>query len=188
MIRFWLSVGIAASLFAGPASAQQGNQGYSQRELTTILNSEGAPKYTADELSAILTPLRTRSLSAGSGIEEGSPGSGVVPDLEVHFEFDSATLTPRAMAQLDELGRALQSDILKPYRFQVSGHTDAVGADWYNEDLSRRRANSVAAYLQERHGISDSRLEALGLGETALANPADPGSDANRRVEIKTMR
>lgn len=163
---------------------------------------EHVPRFSADELVRILKPSaepaplgRTRGFTPATGGPKsepapapGSVGSGVVPDLKIFFPFNSADLTEQARAQLDQLGRALASPELRPFRFRIAGHTDAVGSEAYNESLSARRARAVVDYLIARHGISRERLAALGLGERELADPADPASAANRRVEIRTLR
>lgn len=187
-LRAWILVGMVASLGAVPAGAQESDPRYSSEELSAILERDGGVAYRADDLRAILTPVRTRSLTAGSGPEPGQPGSGVVPDLKITFEFGSAKLTPQAIAQLDELAVAMKDDMLKTFRFEVNGHTDAVGSDKYNSWLSGERAASVANYLTDQHGIDPSRLDAEGWGETTLAMPEDPKHWSNRRVEIKTMQ
>jgi outer membrane protein OmpA-like peptidoglycan-associated protein len=65
------------------------------------------------------------------------------------------------------------------------GHTDSQGTDSYNQDLSRRRAASVASYL-ESHGVSSARVEATGRGETEpiATNDTEVGRAQNRRVEV----
>jgi outer membrane protein OmpA-like peptidoglycan-associated protein len=188
MTRFWLSLGLAASLLAaGPALGQEPTQGYSADELAAILERDADPTFNADELAAILTPIRTRGLTPGTGIEPGSPGSGVVPDLKVRFGFDSAELAPAAKTQLDELGRALQTENLQAYRFRIAGYTDASGSEQYNERLSQQRASAVASYLTSQHGVTTDRLQALGLGERELADPQNPNDGVNRRVEVRTL-
>ena len=187
MTRFWLGLGLAASLWAAPALGQETAPGYSADELAAILRRDADPTFNADELAAILAPVRTRGLTAGAGIEPGSPGSGVVPDLKVRFGFDSAEIDPGAKAQLDELGRALQTEALRSYRFRIAGHTDAAGSDQYNEWLSQQRASAVASYLMDQHGVTSDRLQAQGLGERELADPQNPRAGANRRVEVRTL-
>ena len=186
-MRSWLVLGLAASLYAGTALGQDADPRYSSDELSAILNNEGAV-YRADDLADILTPVMTRSLTAGSGPKPGEPGSGVVPSLPVNFEFGSAKLTPEAVAQLDELAKAMKKDTLKTFRFEVNGHTDAVGSDKYNNWLSGERAAAVANYLTGQHEIDPSRLQAEGWGESVLAMPEDPKHWSNRRVEVKTMQ
>jgi outer membrane protein OmpA-like peptidoglycan-associated protein len=186
-MRYWLGLGLAASIFATPVVGQEETPGYSADELSAILQRDDRPEFAADELAAILSPMRTRGLNPGAGIEPGSPGSGVVPDLKVRFGFDSAELTPQARAQLDELGRALQTDALRNFKFQIGGHTDAAGSDKYNEWLSQQRASSVSAYLAEQHRVEADRLNPIGFGKRELADPNDPMSGVNRRVEVRTV-
>ena len=68
---------------------------------------------------------------------------------------------------------------------EVAGHTDSVGTDAYNQALSERRANSVAAYLG-RKGVMQQRMIMVGAGETrpVASNDTDAGRAQNRRVEI----
>ena len=205
--RTWISLGFAGMVMATPAFAQS----YSADELATMLRpGPAAPSYSADELAAILKPggpgqgqtVRTRSLRAGQGgqgaaagdgaaagitANAGAAGSGVVPDLKIQFGLNSAELTRESKATLDELGKALQRDDLRTLRFRVAGHTDAKGSDKANEELSRKRAASVVAYLRQGFGIETERLEAVGYGEKELMDWKNPNNSANRRVEVRTM-
>lgn len=65
------------------------------------------------------------------------------------------------------------------------GHTDSTGSDAYNQDLSERRADSVASYLRSR-GVAGNRLYASGRGETEprASNATAAGRKLNRRVEL----
>lgn len=184
--RLLLGLGLAATLFAGPALAQLSAEAYPAQEAAAM---GAAPAYSAGELAAILEPsMKTRSLSPGTGPEPGAQGSGVVPDLQIHFEFNSADLTEQARLQLDQLGEALNKDSLLNYSFQIGGHTDAAGSDVYNEWLSEERAQSVVSYLAERHQIDASRLDPVGFGERELFDPNDPRNWVNRRVEVRTLQ
>lgn len=106
--------------------------------------------------------------------------------LNVLFAVNSADLTPQARRVLDELGRALTSADLSPYRFRIEGHTDTTGSADYNMMLSERRAQAVRDYLVQNFGISRTRLETIGLGQTALAVPTadNVNEPRNRRVHI----
>jgi outer membrane protein OmpA-like peptidoglycan-associated protein len=68
---------------------------------------------------------------------------------------------------------------------EVAGHTDSTGTDTYNQQLSERRAASVAAYLATRGVLRDRFIE-IGMGETRpiADNSTDAGRQANRRVEL----
>ena len=104
--------------------------------------------------------------------------------LQILFAYDSADLTPEAKAQLEPIGRALASGELKGLKFKIEGHTDIVGSDEYNIELSRRRADAVKQHLIEQYDIASSALEIEGKGKKNLADAANPTSDTNRRVRI----
>lgn len=107
-------------------------------------------------------------------------------NLTVTFATGSAELTPQAVRTLDELGKALASPDLAPFRFRVEGHTDTVGSAAMNQALSERRAAAVVQFLVTRHGISPSRLQAVGLGETQPLVPTgdEVSEPRNRRVQV----
>jgi OOP family OmpA-OmpF porin len=107
-------------------------------------------------------------------------------NLYVPFENGSAELTPAAIAALDELGKALSSSALAGYKFKIEGHTDTVGSKNYNLELSDRRANAVSAYLEQKFGVSQTRLETVGVGEAHLLvpTPEQTPEPRNRRVTV----
>ena len=105
----------------------------------------------------------------------------------VNFDFDKADIRSDAAVILDEAA-SLLSDALAACTnrsVSVEGHTDAVGADAYNQDLSERRANSVMDYLAGK-GVSPSRLSSKGFGESnpIATNETREGRALNRRVEL----
>jgi OOP family OmpA-OmpF porin len=71
-------------------------------------------------------------------------------------------------------------------RLSIEGHTDNVGDDAYNLQLSERRAAAVKAYLVGSLGVSGARLEVAGLGETrpVADNGTAEGQQQNRRVDL----
>ncbi|WP_144299526.1 OmpA family protein [Elioraea rosea] len=115
-----------------------------------------------------------------------APAEAPAISLTVQFATGSAGLTPQATRVLDELGKALMSEDLRPYRFRIEGHTDTVGSTALNQALSERRASAVRSYLASNFGVETSRLVAVGLGETRLAVPTGDNVDEpqNRRVQI----
>ncbi|CAO3409912.1 OmpA family protein [Azospirillum largimobile] len=127
------------------------------------------------------------SASAPAATAAAKPKTAPRISFQVEFAFNSAELTPKATGILDELGRALTSPDLAAYRFQLTGHTDGVGNPDYNLALSKRRAASVRDYLTRSFGVSPNRLVAIGRGSQQLLDPANPASDANRRVEIVNL-
>jgi OOP family OmpA-OmpF porin len=76
----------------------------------------------------------------------------------------------------------------KDKRVNLSGHTDSIGTEAYNQKLSERRAASVKNYLTKK-GIDAGRISAQGFGETKpiADNKTKEGRAKNRRVEIKVQ-
>jgi len=108
-------------------------------------------------------------------------------NIQVNFEFNSAELKPESKELLDRVGQALQSNELTGYRFQIAGHTDAVGSSAYNKSLSQRRAAAVRDYLVKNFGVKDFRLESVGYGKERLLDPDHPTSPINRRVQLVNL-
>jgi len=104
----------------------------------------------------------------------------------ITFEFDSAKLTKEGMTNLDTFGEALLAKELKTLDFILAGHTDDIGAEEYNMDLSRRRANAAKEYLSKSFGIQKDRLviEAHGETQPLELNEDDVSRSKNRRVEF----
>jgi outer membrane protein OmpA-like peptidoglycan-associated protein len=136
---------------------------------------------TADDLVEALSP---KPLTRGIRPRGSAATEPVYTDLPmITFEFNSADLRPEALEVLDQLAIALQSEQLGSSHFVIEGHTDAVGADSYNQELSDRRAQAVRAYLASRD-VDPARLEAIGKGETELLSPSDGAASVNRRVRV----
>jgi outer membrane protein OmpA-like peptidoglycan-associated protein len=116
------------------------------------------------------------------------PGNRPRVRLPVYFEFNSADLRPEARELLVKVGKALNTSDLEGYSFSVEGHTDSLGGEHYNEDLSRERADAVKSFL-EQEGVPDERLVSVGRGEGAPvdSNSTAQGRKRNRRVEIINM-
>ncbi len=102
---------------------------------------------------------------------------------EVSFDFDSAALKPAFLPTLDKVAAILQR--YPRTTVTIVGHTDNIGPEAYNQQLSERRARSVANYLADR-GVDPARLSIVGRGETQprASNATAAGRQLNRRVEI----
>jgi len=113
-------------------------------------------------------------------------GEGILVTFEsgILFDFDSSRLRSEARANLSQLSTSL-GDMTDDVELLVAGHTDSVGSDEYNYDLSERRAQAAADYLMTR-GIPASRINITGLGESepVASNETAQGRQLNRRVEI----
>lgn len=105
----------------------------------------------------------------------------------IFFAFDKATILPESKPELNRL-----INILKDYpymKIQISGHTDNVGTDNYNQKLSENRAKSVVDYLIEED-IDPGRLSYKGYGSSKpkVSNATDSGRSINRRVEFTVLK
>jgi OOP family OmpA-OmpF porin len=101
----------------------------------------------------------------------------------IYFEFDKSELLPESYPTLDILYKALQENSL--IEIEITGHTDSIGTQQYNLELSIKRAESVVNYLINK-GISQSRLTFKGYGNLypISDNTTKEGRTLNRRVEI----
>ncbi|MBI5472684.1 MAG: OmpA family protein [Ignavibacteriae bacterium] len=119
-------------------------------------------------------------------IERVGEGIKITFDSGLLFRTNSARLSPAAETNIRELARILQkyddTDIL------VEGHTDSVGADSYNQDLSEERADAVSNFAKGL-GVKGARFTTVGYGETqpVTSNSSAEGRQKNRRVEIAIM-
>lgn len=113
-----------------------------------------------------------------------------------NIRFPSVALFPRRSAELTETGRAVLDKNISDARvmldrsvfIEVVGHTDDVGDDAYNMDLSEQRAAAVSQYLIEA-GVDASKIVAVGAGESLpiATNTTEQGRVENRRVEVLVL-
>jgi len=108
-------------------------------------------------------------------------------DLEITFDYNSADISKKSMPSVQALGKALTNPDLKGSTFVVAGHTDAIGSEPYNQDLSERRADSIKRYLVDKYSIPGPDLVTVGYGKTKLKDPNNPTSEVNRRVQVVNM-
>ena len=109
-------------------------------------------------------------------------------NVSVLFDFDEDTLQKRSYSELEKINNHLKS---KPFTaLIVEGHTDNIGTDAYNMDLSKRRANRVMTHLIKTHGVDKKKVKTDYKGEKypVDTNDTKEGRDNNRRVEFKIYR
>jgi outer membrane protein OmpA-like peptidoglycan-associated protein len=104
--------------------------------------------------------------------------------LMITFEFGSAQLKPESIEQVRNLGIALNGKLKDETKLLIEGHTDRKGTRAYNEELSKRRADTVKDYLVKEMGVSADRLETAGKAFSNPANPRNPYAAENRRVVV----
>jgi outer membrane protein OmpA-like peptidoglycan-associated protein len=107
----------------------------------------------------------------------------VVTLSDVLFDTGQSTLKPGADLTLDRLANFMKSN--PQARVVIEGHTDSRGSDEYNDALSERRADAVAAALVRR-GVSPDSVTSVGRGKAypVASNATPEGRQQNRRVEI----
>ncbi|MGK7393422.1 MAG: OmpA family protein [Candidatus Cyclobacteriaceae bacterium M3_2C_046] len=119
----------------------------------------------------------------GAKVERIGEGIKITFDSGILFGFDKSDLTAASRENIQELAQ-----ILKKYddtNVLIEGHTDSKGSEEYNQNLSERRAESVADYVTNL-GVDASRLITVGYGEAqpVAANDSEAGRAENRRVEL----
>ncbi|HSF17368.1 MAG TPA: OmpA family protein [Vicinamibacteria bacterium] len=122
------------------------------------------------------------ALSRVAAVRDAARGLIVeIPD--VLFTFGSASLTPEGRERLAKLSGVIL--VADGYTLSVEGHTDSVGGEWYNQELSRKRAEAVRDYLLTQR-IPAGSVSATGYGESRpiASNETEEGRQRNRRVEI----
>ena len=127
----------------------------------------------ASTLAAQLAELQAKQTDRGMVLTLG----------DVLFDTARTTLKPGALRTVDQLARFLETN--PEQKILIEGHTDNVGNDAYNRELSLRRAEAVQRALTDRR-ISADRMEVNGLGEgyPVASNNSAEGRQRNRRIEV----
>ncbi len=105
----------------------------------------------------------------------------------IYFDFGKATFKTESYNELNKLESMMKQN--PNLKVEISGHTDSVGKDAFNKQLSQLRANAVKSFLTSK-GIDTRRVKAVGYGEERpLASNDDEleGRQYNRRVEFKVL-
>lgn len=122
-------------------------------------------------------------LSRGNNVNAST--APILLPTDLLFEYGSDQLAENARLSLMKLGLLIMRN--PNSRFIIEGHTDSIGSDDYNIDLSQRRANAVVGWLMASLKLSAERIVAVGLGRSRLIIPGGTVEEQaiNRRVEIK---
>ncbi len=157
--------------------------GYRMSEYTLSVNEN--EKRDLLILDLFLDPLLLAGDTAKANIEDVRVGEKIVLN-NIFYDFDRATLRPESVEELNRLVKLMKD--IPTLKIEISSHTDNVGSDEYNMELSEARAESVVTYLI-KSGIHKDRLVAKGYGETdpIATNTTDEGRQMNRRTEFKVL-
>lgn len=148
-------------------SAEKDQYGFNSRKITTP-----AP---GPEMEVVEVDLALKKLEVGSTFILRN----------IYFDFDQATIKSESEPELKKLLNMLNTN--PSLKIEIGGHTDFIGSNEYNKELSQRRADAVVNYLVE-HGIDRSRLTAKGYGEErplASNDDENEGRELNRRTEFE---
>ncbi|SDM48418.1 Outer membrane protein OmpA [Actinomyces ruminicola] len=199
-----LSVGLDAVTSAPRAlavSATSAASASASASTTTRYVAPGVMPEAAEDVDTPVYSLELRSydieapigtLDGAASVVESEDRTTTTLSSDVNFETDSAELTERAHEVLDELIEDWRSD--PPTKVTITGHTDSVDDDAYNQDLSERRAEAVRAYVVAQ--LPELTISAQGKGESEPiaaeenedGSVSEEGRAANRRVEIVAER
>ena len=113
-------------------------------------------------------------------------------DSKVLFDFDKAVLKPEGKAAIDSQVVGKLAQIQKLEVVLVTGHTDRLGTEAYNQKLSQRRADAVRDYLVSK-GVDKAKIETIGMGEKQPVVQCDQKNlkqlidclQPNRRVDVQ---
>ncbi|RKZ35196.1 hypothetical protein DRQ33_00225 [bacterium] len=141
----------------------------------TIVNERGCP---------YKKPGRKPEINVEKQLQE----KGAYTTNEIHFEFNSDKINPDSYPVLDQVGQVLERH--KDWKLEIAGHTDSIGTEEYNLNLSQRRAESVREYILENFDVFARNLIAQGYGESKpiADNGSSEGRTKNRRVEFKIIK
>jgi outer membrane protein OmpA-like peptidoglycan-associated protein len=177
-----------AVILAGCAGSSQGDrvntleQRVSEQEtrLTRLNQTVSAGESKIDYIQSQVERVAGSGGGATAGREE-------VAKSQVHFDRNRYDLSADAQKSVDDLAGKLTSD---PYStVEIKGFTDGLGSPEYNYFLGERRAETVARYLNTKHGIPLYRMERISYGKDAAvsAGRGDQEDPASRRVEMRIL-
>ena len=157
-------------------------------EITTTTTPATTPTTTTTKPNirpAEMNSARNAQRTVKATTPQKAKKSKVLQFKNVYFKFDSYELTQASQKYLlsiiDVLNRMSDAQI------RLEGHTSLEGADWYNNRLSKRRANATRDFLVA-NGIDGNRIKTIGHGARIPSKEAKNSRVFNRRVEIIVIR
>ena len=172
------ATGVAIGLISGSSSSER-------KKRALILGGAGALTGTGIGYYMDQQEMKLRQQLEGTGVSVYRDGDNITLNMpgNITFAVDSSDISADFYEILDSVALVLKE--FNKTLVEVAGHTDSTGDAQYNQQLSERRANSVAAYLRSRK-VNGERLMVVGAGENypIASNDTPSGRQLNRRVEI----
>jgi outer membrane protein OmpA-like peptidoglycan-associated protein len=165
------------------AAAQRAAAQQTQSELSRTKEQLAAETRQREEAERRAKEAMEKLAAANTAVKEEPRGTVITLPGNVLFASGKAMLLPGAQSSLNQVADALKDQ--KHATITIEGHTDSTGSDVTNMELSRARAESVAAYLTSR-GLPKEQITTNGLGPSrpVTGNDTPEGRATNRRVEI----
>jgi OmpA-OmpF porin, OOP family len=176
MPQMWID-GFNYRYYAG-RKAEGGRETYA-----AVLVSKSNDDIYAQLVVAVVGAMENKMVDAGA-MAKGLREKGHIALYGIYFDTDKAVIKPESRPTLEEIAKLLRAQ--PQLTVFIVGHTDSQGTYEYNADLSRRRADAVAAELAKSHKIAATRLKTAGVGFLAPigSNATEDGRALNRRVEL----
>ena len=165
-------ISVPLSIFKSKPAQKSASTVYVEKPVEKFVYVErGKPCYTLEEIIDLL--------DRGQSIE----GKTICAIDQINFEFDKSTLTEESKTYIDKIAALMKRTTAQ---VEVKGHTDDVGSDEYNMNLSKQRAEAVYNYLISK-GVDRDRLSYSFYGKTQpiVSNGSADGRRINRRVEFE---
>lgn len=172
------AAGVVAGLITGDGSKER-------KKRALILGGVGAIAGGSVGVYMDQQEMKLRQRLDNSGVSVTRIGDNITLNMpgNVTFAVNSADINQAFYDVLDSVALVLNE--YEKTLVEVAGHTDNTGSDEYNQQLSQKRASSVAAYLRSRQVMAERLIE-VGGGENypVASNDTAEGRQMNRRVEI----
>ena len=186
-------VGLLATALLALAAPVHGQTAVTRDDFIAKLERFEAPLEL--DVAALRQQVLERSKSRGKNEPPPQKRQPIAPDLsrlptfnvDIQFDVDTPIVQPASYQTIGRLADAMVHASLLPYNFLIVGHIESTGRRENNALLSQRRADAIRDILVNTFKISAKRLQAVGLGEEQLLDPARPNGPANAQVEIMTV-
>jgi outer membrane protein OmpA-like peptidoglycan-associated protein len=149
----------------------------------SVVVSENNREITAQLTVAELGAIENKMVDAAA-MAKGLGEAGHIALYGIYFDTDKALIKSESRPTLEQIAKLLSGQ--PQLNVFIVGHTDSQGAFDYNLDLSKRRAEAIAAELVKTYRIAQARLRTAGVGLLAPigSNATEAGRALNRRVEL----
>ncbi|MFK7856712.1 MAG: OmpA family protein [Granulosicoccus sp.] len=158
----------------------------------TQFSTRGIRREISERIEEVvaISPVQIPQAQALESAPELTSSPLVINDI--NFEYDSDVLTATGRSQLEVLGSELldRQEQNELPRVRLTGHTDSVGPEVYNMELSKRRSIASKLFLVEELGVPADYIDINGMGESEpiMANNSAKGRARNRRVEFEIVQ